>query len=96
MSRHASFAIVVAMLGGLAACGGFGSSDSSTPTDTPDAGGPTADGGLDAVGGEAARGLTLAVGEAGKTVFVMQGKTATAAVKLVRRSGIGRPGRRSR
>jgi len=87
MSRHASFAFVVAMLGGLAACGSFDSSDPSAPTNTPDSGGPTADSGLDAVGGEAARGITLTAGEAGKTVFVMQGKTATAAVKLVRRNG---------
>jgi uncharacterized delta-60 repeat protein len=75
---------------GLSGCGGFGSGDETAPpptTTTPDGGTPTPDAGIDPVGGQAALGITLTVGDAGKQSFVMQTKTAAVPVKLVRRSG---------
>jgi uncharacterized delta-60 repeat protein len=88
MSSRASFAIVMVATFGLAACGEFGSDNPTTATPPdPDAGTPTPDGGLPPVGGEAMRGITLTVGEAGKTAFVMQSKTATVPMKLERRNG---------
>ena len=85
MSRNAPFAIVLATLA-VAACSGFGSDDAPAPAAIPDAGGPAAESGLDPVGGEAARGITLTAGETGKPVFVMQSKKLTVPVKLERRS----------
>lgn len=87
MSSRVSFVVVGAALA-LAACGGFGSSEDpvTTPTPSPDGGTTGADGGVDPVGTDGARGITMTAGETGKNVFLMQTKTVAVPVKLVRQS----------
>jgi uncharacterized delta-60 repeat protein len=81
MSRVALFAVVGLVTASVFACTGF-TSDSPSPTADPDSGAPSPDSGLPPVG-TVSTGIRVTVGD-GKTLFMVQSRTATIPVKVER------------
>lgn len=91
MPRLGFFAVLGVIAASVVACTGFTSDNAGSPppggagTDT-DSGAASPDGGPPPVGSVPTRGITLTAGD-GKTVFVVQSRTASVPVRIAREGG---------